>query len=193
MKIYMLSILSLIILSCAPSYRYVGMWDQQRGTHTYINLEHGIELTFPSERWIVYPKPNNPFLKSLWIKPVPGEPYHILFAAKNEVEIMQLMIAPKSTIMNLSLEGFLELQKATMDIMFGLKEEMNYKYIEHKIIKRDDREIAIFKMAAIGQQFLFATFDGNERLVIIVFNVVEALFADREDEFWSIVDSYTHR
>ncbi len=189
----LLSILSLIILSCAPSYQYVGMWDQQRGTHTYVNLDHGIELTFPSERWLVYPKPNNPLLKSLWVRPVAGEPYHILFAMKNEVEIMQVMIAPKPELMNLSLGDFLEIQKVTTDIIYSTQESMDYEYVDHKVVERDGRKVGLFKMNLIGQKFLFTTIEEDERYVIISFNVVEAMFAAREGEFWSIIDSYTHR
>lgn len=191
MRIFLLSLLSFVVFSCAPSvYQYVGNWDQQEGTNIYINLDHGIELTFPSERWIIYPKPDNSFVASMWVRPAGNEPYHVLLAVKNQVEIMQLMIAPKPKLMDLNLEDFIEVQKATMDIVFGSQESMNYEYIDHKVIERDGREIGMLKMNALGQKFLFTTIMENERFVIIAFNLVEAIFDAREDEFWSIIDSY---
>lgn len=187
-------IFALLISACALiSYDFVGTWNRQPDTLTYINYDQRIKLTFPNDKWRVYTKPNER-LKKIWLPPrKENSAYHVLWAFVPDWPHAELsMVLQINPIKghrlrieaDITLDEYIALVKPGM---MGPKVEE----IDSKVIQRKDRRIGVITSKR-EHIWLFTFFKEEDRFSFLVFICAEGLFESNKDQFWAIVDSYEY-
>ena len=192
----LLLVFALLISSCAPiNYDFIGTWNRQLETFTYVNHDQRIKLTFPNDKWRVYTKPGD-YLKEIWKNPWKNDSsYHVLWAfvpdwSRNEL-MMNFLIQPVKGhrlrfASDISLEEYTGLMK---DGMMG----PNVVDIDFEVIQRNNRRIGVITdLWKDGNRWLSIFFKEKGRFSMMQFNCTEGLFESNKNQFWAIVDSYEY-
>ena len=92
----LLAFLVLLILSCTTTPErpdYIGTWQRQPGSLTYVNFDQHMKLTFPNEQWKVYTQPSDDL--AWFVSTQDDFPYHVLIATIPELAlVMQVLVQP---------------------------------------------------------------------------------------------------
>ena len=189
LKVGLCVFFALLILSCVAvvkSHSYIGTWNHQPGTFTYINEDKGVQLTFPSDRWRVFTKPHKDMQD--WMEPEAGT-YHILIAREQDLGLVaQVIIEPVTG--DISLDDYVKLGVGQMQQIFSQAEGINFQMIDSEATKRKGRPMGLVAYTVTNQRFLTIIFKEKGRFTILTFNCLGTLFESKQDIFWSIVDSY---
>lgn len=186
-------VFALLISSCATtSDDFIGTWNRQPDTLTYINYDQHIKLTFPNNKWRVYTNPNER-LKKVWLTPwKENSAYHVLMAFVpdwphyelsmvlqiNPIKGHRLRIAA-----DITLDEYMVLMKR--GLTRGEDDE-----IDSEVVQRNDRRIGVITERLKGDMWLYAFFKEKDRFSFLVFICDEGLFESTKNQFWAIVDSY---
>lgn len=187
-------VFALLISSCAPiSYDFIGAWNRQPDTLTYINYDQRIKLTFPNDKWRVYTKPNER-LKGIWCKPWPeNSSYHVLWAFFPDWPHTELSMAFQVNPVKghrLRIEPDITLDEYIALVEFGMIGPKVEK-IHSEVIQRKDRRIGVITSKR-EHIWLFTFFKEKDRFSFLVFICAEGLFESNKNQFWAIVDSYEY-
>lgn len=207
-QIWLPLILMLLISSCAPiGYDFVGIWNRQPDTLTYINPDQRIKLTFPNDKWRVYTEPTNERLRYLWKRPAPKDSsYVVLYAfgpkpAPKDRSVlsrfgpevlMGLQINPLQghrppiAAKDISLDEYLALMKREMESKSAAQE------IDYKVIQRKGRRMGVLTSKGKDTKYLGIIFKEKDRFSVLAFFCDEELFESKKNQFWAIVDSYEY-
>jgi hypothetical protein len=153
-------VFALLISSCAAiSDDFIGTWNRQPDTLTYINYDQHIKLTFPNDKWRVYTKPNER-LKRTWKNPwKENSSYHVLMAFVSDWPHWELsMVLQINPVKghrlrieaDITLDEYIALVKPGM---MGPKVEE----IDSKVIQRKDRRIGLITIKRKEYMWLFTS------------------------------------
>jgi hypothetical protein len=185
-----------LIFSCAPiSNDFIGTWNHQPDSRTYINSDQRIKLTFPNDKWRVYTKPGER-LKEIWKNPwKENSSYHVLWAFVPDwphAELSMVFQIQPVTGHRLRIEADITLEEYTALMKDGMM-GTNVEEIDSKVIQRNDRRIGVItdKWKG-GDMWLSILFKEKDRFSFLLFICDEDLFESKKDQFWAIVDSYEY-
>jgi hypothetical protein len=177
------------------NYDFIGTWNRQPDTLTYINYDQHIKLTFPNDKWRVYTKPNER-LKGVWLTPwKENSAYHVLMAfvpdwPHSEIDIV-LQINPIKGH-RLQIEADISLDEYMVLMKNGMMGP-DVEEIDSKVIQRNDRRIGVIKMKLKdGWWWLYIFFKEKGRFSMLTFICHEGPSESNKNEFWAIVDSYEY-
>lgn len=182
-----------IITSCATkSYDFIGTWNHQPETLTYINYDQHVKVTFPDKRWHVFTQPTSEAMKKHWDTPTKDDPgYQIITALIKYIPIIAT-IRIEPTPLDVSLDDYLDIGE--QDLKRTLK---NITVLRKEVIERNNRSIGVilYRMIptqGLEQKHLFVIFKEPGRFTMLVMACPELYFEFEEGQLWSIIDSYKY-
>jgi len=187
MKVKILTgVIVLLLVACSTT----GNWDRNSYNLTYQNEKEHVFLKFPNERWKVQVKPDESWTKATRT----STNYHILKA-----EVSELLID-----MNVIID--LIPQDVKMKEYMAIA-ALNFKQrgiqATFQEVHKNNHEIGVGKYKMGDMQCMSVAYKelwldlktkkAQSRFVVFNFRAPEEIFKLREEEIWSIIDSYKYR
>jgi hypothetical protein len=193
-----------LLVACATTdYSFIGEWEHQAGTLTYINPSHHLKISFPDYKWKICTHPNQLPVQmrqdpNSWRTPTREEPLEQLLIAIQDADDRFMALATREISIELDLK-----EASAQDIADLMKLAMKLKNWklpgfdgEFTVSNRPAREVIT---ADFG---LKATFEGKlvmfidkKRIIMIIY--VYRIVAKQDNywhhrNLWEIVDSYEY-